>query len=189
MKKVYVFLANGFEEIEALTVVDMLRRAKIETVTVSVEKSKTVVGSHEIPVIADVKFSETDFSDGSMAVLPGGLAGTNGLKAHKGLAGLLLEYNAKKKMIAAICAAPSVLGGLGILRERHATCYPGFENQLTGAVALKDAVVRDGNIITSRGMGTAIDFSAAIIEVLADEETATELLGKIMYLGRRTIYY
>lgn len=181
MGKVVVFLADGFEEIEALTVVDMLRRMEKETLTVSVGKKKTVTGSHSIPVEADVLFSDCDFSDVDMAVLPGGMPGTLHLMEHKGLATLLKKLDKEKKYIAAICAAPSVLGANGLLLGRHATCFPGFEERLTGAEVLKDAVVVDGNIITSRGMGTAIAFSAALISLLFNEETAQNLLDDIQY--------
>lgn len=181
MKKVYVFFAEGFEEIEGLTVVDMLRRVQIETVMVSVGTSKMVKGAHGITVEADGVFSEYTYDDGCMAVLPGGMPGTNYLMEHNGLKQVLLTYHKEKKYLAAICAAPSVLGMNGLLEGRHATCYPGFEDKLLGAKALSDAVVMDGTIITSRGMGTAISFGAALVSVLAGEETAEELLQAIQY--------
>lgn len=181
MHKVYVFFAEGFEEIEALTVVDMLRRVKIETVMVSVSDKKTVTGAHGIPVVTDGVFFDYTYEDGTMAVLPGGMPGTNYLMAHEGLKEVLLSYHGEKKYLAAICAAPSVLGANGLLVGRHATCYPGFEEKLTGANAMPDAVVMDGNLITSRGMGTAISFGAALVSVLAGEETADELLKTIQY--------
>lgn len=181
MDKVYVFLADGFEEIEALTVVDMLRRVKVETVTVSVGGKKQVCGSHKILVEADVLFEEADFSDGVMAVLPGGMPGTLNLQAHEGVKRVILSYAGQSKYIAAICAAPSVLGEYGILKGRRATCYPGFEDKLTGAEVRKDAVVVDGNVVTSRGMGTAIEFGAALASLLTSEETAAQLLSSIQY--------
>ena len=181
MKKVYVFLADGFEEIEGLTVVDMLRRVNVETVMVSINATKTVTGAHGIVIQADGVFGEYTYEDGVMAVLPGGMPGTNHLMAHEGLKKLLLSYNENKKYLAAICAAPSVLGINGLLEGRHATCYPGFEEKLLGAKALPDAVVMDGNMITSRGMGTAISFGAALVSVLTDEETAENLLKAIQY--------
>lgn len=181
MSKVYVFFAEGFEEIEALTVVDMLRRVNVDTVMVSVGTDKIVNGAHNIPVVTDGVFSEFSYEDGAMAVLPGGMPGTNHLMAHEGLKKVLLSYQEQKKYLAAICAAPSVLGMNGLLEGRHATCYPGFEEKLVGAKALPDAVVMDGTIITSRGMGTAISFGAALVSVLAGEETAEELLKAIQY--------
>lgn len=181
MSSVFVFFAEGFEEIEALTVVDMLRRVKIDTKMVSVSEKKSVTGSHGITVNMDLTFAEVKAAEGCMAVLPGGMPGTKNLMTHAGLCRLLQDYNKEKKYLAAICAAPSVLGACGLLKERHATCFPGFEEQLTGAVAMKDAVVIDGNVITSRGMGTAIAFGAALVSVLKDEETAAQLLDSIQY--------
>lgn len=181
MEKVYVFFADGFEEIEGLTVVDMLRRVQVETVMVSIGETKTVTGAHGIVIQTDGVFADYTYEDGSMAVLPGGMPGTNHLMAHEGLKKVLLSYNDAKKYLAAICAAPSVLGMHGLLENRHATCYPGFEEKLLGAKALPDAVVMDGNLITSRGMGTAISFGAALVSVLVGEEAAEELLKAIQY--------
>lgn len=181
MSKVYVFFADGFEEIEALTVVDMLRRVKVETVMVSVNGKRSVKGAHGIVVETDGVFSDYSYKDGTMAVLPGGMPGTNHLMAHEGLKEVLLSYDREKKYLAAICAAPSVLGLNGLLQGRHATCFPGFEEKLLGAVAMPDAVVMDGNMITSRGMGTAIAFAAALVSVLLDEETSEQLLETIQY--------
>lgn len=181
MNKVYVFFAEGFEEIEALTVVDMLRRVSVDTVMVSIGDSATVTGAHGIPVVTDGLFSDFSYEDGTMAVLPGGMPGTNHLMAHEGLRKVLYSYQEEKKYIAAICAAPSVLGAAGLLEGRHATCYPGFEEKLLGAQAMPDAVVIDGNIITSKGMGTAISFGAALISRLVTEEAAEELLRAIQY--------
>lgn len=181
MSKVFLFLADGFEEIEALTVVDLLRRVKVDTVMVSVSGKKKVTGSHGISVEADELFESVDFSDGVMAVLPGGMPGTLHLQEQEGLKKLLLRYNEEKKYIAAICAAPSVLGSYHLLEGRHATCFPGFEEKLLGAKVMPDAVVIDGNIITSRGMGTSIAFGAALVSLLTTGETAAELLNTIQY--------
>lgn len=181
MKKVYVFFAEGFEEIEGLTVVDMLRRVEIETVMVSIGTSKAVTGAHGIVIQTDGLFKEYTYEDGEMVVLPGGMPGTNHLMAHDGLKQVLVDYNNAKKYLAAICAAPSVLGMNGFLEGRHATCYPGFEEKLLGAKALPDAVVIDGNMITSRGMGTAISFGAALVSVLIGEDAAESLLKAIQY--------
>lgn len=181
MNKVYVFFADGFEEIEGLTVVDMLRRVNVETVMVAMGDTKTVTGAHGIVIQADGVFSDYTYADGTMAVLPGGMPGTNHLMAHEGLKQVLLSYQKEKKYLAAICAAPSVFGRNGLLTGRHATCYPGFEEKLLGAEVLPDAVVMDGTIITSRGMGTAISFGAALVSVLLGEETAEELLKAIQY--------
>lgn len=182
MKKVYVFLSDGFEEIEGLTVVDILRRAKLSCETVSITGSFTITGSHGITLQADRLFDADALKDADALVLPGGLPGTNHLMAHEGLKRLLAEYNAAGKYLTAICAAPSVLGQHGLLTGRKATCYPGYGDKLTGADYLADAkVVRDGNIITSRGMGTAIDFALAITAALIDKDAAESLACTIQY--------
>lgn len=181
MKKVYLFLANGFEEVEGLTVVDLLRRAGIECLTVSITGKIPVTSSHNIAIHADRLFEDGPLSDADMLVLPGGMPGTSSLLAHEGLRSLLLSYAADKKYIAAICAAPSVLGANGLLNGKRATCYPGFEQKLTGAAFSKDNVVIDGNIITSRGLGTAIEFALALITTLTDTHMATEVATSIQY--------
>jgi 4-methyl-5(b-hydroxyethyl)-thiazole monophosphate biosynthesis len=181
MAKVYIFLADGFEEIEALTVVDILRRAGIEIAMVSITDSLQVTGAHHICVRADVLFAEADFEDADLLVLPGGMPGTAHLMEHEGLDNLLKEFHKKNKNIAAICAAPSVLGSKGLLAGKRATCYPGFESKLTDSTVVNQDVVEDGNVITSRGMGTAIDFSLSIIKKLLSEDIAKKLADNIMY--------
>ncbi|MDO4297416.1 MAG: DJ-1/PfpI family protein [Lachnospiraceae bacterium] len=181
MEKVYVFLADGFEEIEGLTVVDILRRVQVETVTVSIMGKHTVTGSHGIQVEADAVFEDVDFEDGTLYVLPGGMPGTKHLGAHEGLRKLLLDSFTAGKRIAAICAAPSVLGDLGILRGKKAACYPGFEARLTGAEVTSDQVAVDGTVTTSRGMGTAIPFALALVAQLKDQETSDELGRAIIW--------
>lgn len=181
MAKVYIFLADGFEEIEGLTVVDLLRRAGIEINMVSITGKLQVTGSHKITVLADSLFEETKFDDADMLVLPGGMPGTLHLKEHEGLDKLLRKFHSEKKYIAAICAAPGVLGSKGFLKGKNATCYPGCEEDLAGANVLVREVVEDGNMITSRGLGTAIDFSLAIIKKLTDEKTAKEIAYRIIY--------
>lgn len=180
MSRVNVFFATGYEEVEALTVVDILRRAGIETDMVSVTGEKSVTGSHGITIQMDKLFEEIDDS-AEMIVLPGGIPGTPNLKAHKGLADLINSYNGAGKYIAAICAAPTVYGEMGLLKGKKATCYPGLEDGLTGAVMSEASVVTDGNIITSRGLGTAIDFGLALTEILLDKGTALDLASKIVY--------
>lgn len=181
MSKVCIFLAEGFEEIEALTVVDILRRAGIEAVTVSVTGNKTVTGSHKIPVIADKLFEEVDFREADMLVLPGGMPGTLNLEAHKGLMENVDEFYAQNKWNAAICAAPSIFGHKGMLKGKKACCFPEFESHLEGAEVSKDEVCVAEKVITSRGMGTAIPFGLAICEQLIDKETAETLAKKIIY--------
>jgi 4-methyl-5(b-hydroxyethyl)-thiazole monophosphate biosynthesis len=179
--KVYIFLADGFEEIEALTVVDLLRRANIDIVTISMTGNMLVTGSHRITTVAEALFNNLDYSDADMLVLPGGMPGTKNLGEHPGLDALLKDFAAKGKKIAAICAAPRVLGTKGLLEGKKATCYPGHEEALHGAKLMREDVVIDSNIITSRGMGTAIDFSLAIIRKLKGAEEAKRISDQIQY--------
>ena len=181
MKQVSVFLANGFEEIEGLTVVDLLRRAGVEVTTVSVTGEKTIHGAHGIDVQADKLFEEMNYDGQDMLVLPGGMPGTLNLGAHEGLEKLLRQFHNSERYLAAICAAPSVFGKHGFLKGRRATSYPGFEEQLVGAECVTDAVVVDEFVITSRGMGTAIPFSLALIEILTSAEKANEIGKSIIY--------
>ena len=180
-KKVYVFLADGFEEIEGLTVVDILRRGGVPVCMVSVSGDKTITGSHGIVLHSDLLFEETDFADAAMLVLPGGMPGTLHLKEHEGLAALLKKEVSKGTILAAICAAPTVLGGLGLLEGQKATCYPGLEDQLTGADVSKEPVVVSGSFITSRGMGTAIPFALKLLEVMKDAQTAERMGTAIVW--------
>lgn len=181
MSRVCVFLAEGFEEIEGLTVVDILRRAGVEVQTVSIGADRTVTGSHRIPVQADVCMKDADFSGTELLVLPGGMPGTKHLGACKELTELLVRFAEEGKKTAAICAAPSVLGDLGLLKGKKAACYPGFEDRLTGAEVVFDKVVADGNVTTSRGMGTAIPFALKLTEQLVSKEKADEIKKGIIY--------
>ena len=180
MKKVYVFLADGFEEIEAITPIDVLRRADIEVTTVSISNNLYVKGAHNITIMADKLFSECTFSDAHLLVLPGGLPGTLNLNQHDALKNLLVEYFNQEKLIGAICAAPIVLGGQGLLKNKKATCYPGFEKQLNEANYTGLPLEVDNNIITANGVGSAMKFSLQLISMLKDEATATELSKKMM---------
>ncbi len=166
---VYVFLAEGFEEIEALCVVDFLRRVGISVNTVSVSGEKTVTGSHGIPVVTDCMISEVDEASATAFVLPGGLPGADNLQADATLKNMLLSADKAKKVIGAICAAPKVLGAFGLLQGKRATCYPGFEAELLGAQAEVSPVVCDGHIITSRGVATAPAFAFALAEALGKD--------------------
>lgn len=181
MKKVYVFLANGFEEIEGLTVVDLLRRVDIETVMVSIEKTREVVSAHQISIIADKLFEECDFSDGSMIVLPGGMPGTNNLLNYSPLIKLIMDYNKQNKYIGAICAAPIILGLNGVLEGKKVTSYPTQKDKLIGAHYTSNSVEVDGNIITSKGMGTSIDFALSIITILVNQEESNRIKYSIQY--------
>lgn len=181
MSKAFVFLADGTEEIEALTVVDLLRRGKVETGMVSVMPGRTITGAHGIRIEADILFEEEDFREGDLLVLPGGMPGTKHLENHEGLRRVLARFFREGKYLAAICAAPSVLGANGFLKGKRATCYPGFEDSLTGAVLCTERVVRDGAIITSRGLGTAIDFALELLTLLQGEEAAEQIARGIQY--------
>ncbi|MGN1378254.1 MAG: DJ-1 family glyoxalase III [Dorea sp.] len=181
MKKVSVMLADGFEEVEALTAVDLLRRAKIYVDTVSVTDDFTVHGAHGINVQTEDLFDEVDFSETDMIVLPGGMPGTTNLKEHEELKKVLLRFAEEGKYIGAICAAPTVLDEIGILQGKRATCYPGVESQIKDAILTRTPVMRDGNIITGQGVGTAIDFALKLVEVLAGEEKAKEIAEAIVY--------
>lgn len=175
MKKALIFLVAGFEETEALGTVDILRRGGMDIKTVSLLDTKTVEGSHSIPVIADLLFDEVDFSSADILILPGG-AGTAKLNEHEGLKKKLIEFNNAGKNVAAICAAPMVLGGLGILKGKKATCYPGFEKYLDGATFATDkAVVVEGNIVTGRGPGLTFDFALQLLEILAGKAKRDEV--------------
>ena len=181
MSKVYVFLADGTEEVEALTVIDLLRRASVDVVTVSVMGRKKIVSAHNIGIEADEVYGESSYMDADMIVLPGGMPGTTHLKEHEELRAVLCAYHEEGKYLAAICAAPSVFGCNGFLEGKKATCYPGFEEELKGAVVSAEGVVHDGNVITSRGLGTAIDFSLELITVLKDAGTAEKIAKAIQY--------
>ncbi|MCW3804822.1 DJ-1 family glyoxalase III [Plebeiibacterium marinum] len=179
-KRVYIFLADGFEEIEAITPIDVLRRAGIDVVTISITDSLTVTGAHQIMVMADKTFCGTDFSDADMLVLPGGLPGTTNLNNHKGLINLLLDASAKGKLIGAICAAPSILGQQNLLAQKNATCYPGFEDKLTDANYTGKDVEVANNLITGKGAGVSMKFALQLVELLKGKETAAELAKKMM---------
>ena len=178
-----IFFADGLEEIEGLTVVDLFRRARIPIDIVSISDSKTVTGSHGIVIEADILLKEPDFDKLDMLILPGGMPGTTNLAACGPLCHQLKRFANEGRPVAAICAAPSVLGSLGILSGRRATCYPGFEDKLTGAVTLTEPVVADGSVITSRGMGTAIEFAAELVALYKGRETAESLKKSIIYSG------
>lgn len=182
MSKVYVFLAEGFEEIEALMVVDLLRRAKCDVTTVAIMGDKKVKGRSNIEVIADKLYEEIEsFEDADLLVLPGGMPGTLYLGQHKGLSNLLVEQLEKNKRIAAICAAPTVFGKMGLLKDKSATCYPGMEDELFCGKAQTDKVVVDGLITTSRGLGTALEFSLELIAQLEGNECAKNVANSVVY--------
>lgn len=177
---VYLFLADGFEEVEGLTVVDILRRAGVELQTVSIMGRRNVVGAHKIEVLADLTY-EDGLEAAEMLILPGGMPGTLHLKEHAGLDSLIRSSAEDGIYLAAICAAPTVYGEKGLLTGKRAACYPGMESGLVGAEVCYDSVVTDGTFITSRGMGTAIDFALALTEILKGKEQADTIARQIVY--------
>ncbi len=171
---IYIFLAEGFEEVEALAPLDILRRAKIEVKTVGVT-GKPVYGSHKIPVICDLTLDEVTEADLDGVILPGGIPGTPNLEANPRVMELV-DFAAKNgKLVGAICAAPSILGHRGILNGKKATCFPGFEKELQGAIHLDEPAVQDGNIVTGWGAGGALEFGLKLLETLTDAATADRM--------------
>ena len=172
---VYLFLANGFEEIEALTPVDVLRRGKVALTTVGVT-GKTVVGSHGIPVTSDITIDQLgDLSDADAVILPGGMPGTLNLEADKRVLSAVEYCFSNQKLIAAICAAPSIFGHMGLLSGKRAAAFPGFEKDLYGAEVTDLPAVADGNFITGKGAGAAVEFGLKISEALCGAATAKKV--------------
>jgi protein deglycase len=180
MKKIFIHFADGFEEIEALAPVDILRRAGCDVTIVSVMGRKEVSSSRSVKIIADKLFEEMNYAEADMLVLPGGMPGSKNLDEHQGLKDKIVEANKSGKWIAAICAAPMVLGHLGLLKGRKATCYPGNEPDLSGATVTGASVEKDGNIITAKGAGVSVKFGLALAEVLVGKEKADEVKAKMM---------
>lgn len=180
MKKAIVFLAVGFEEMEAVGTVDVLRRGGIETKTVSITSEHKVTGAHGMEFTTDALFSETDFSDADALVLPGGMPGSKNLNECEPLKELLIQQYKQKKIVAAICAAPLVLGGLGLLKGRKATCYPGFEPTLIGAVVTDKPVEVSDHIITGKGPGLVYNFALALLSSLKGDAVAEEVAAGLL---------
>ena len=180
MKKVYVFFAEGFEEIEAITPVDVLRRAGINVITVSVTGKKQVMGSHNIEITTDALLDEIKSKPADMLILPGGMPGALNLNSNEELKKLIQEYSDEGKQISAICAAPMVLGEMGLLKDKTATCYPGFENHLKGASVTSGPVETSGNIVTGKGVGAAMKFALQLVARLIDKKTSDELAKKMV---------
>ena len=180
-KRAVVFIAEGFEEVEALTPVDLLRRAGAEVCMAAVGGSLEVTGRSGIRVVCDALIENAEAETADMLILPGGLPGVTNLGACDELCAMLKKFAREGREIAAICAAPTLLGQLGILEGKKAICYPGMEDQLLGADVTFDEVVRDGALTTSRGVGTALPFALALIGVLFDAETAEKIAAGIAY--------
>lgn len=177
----YVFLADGFEETEALTPVDMMRRAKLDVKTVGVTGCE-VTGSHNITVKADISLCEVRQSDIDGVILPGGMPGTLNLEKSQGVIDAARYAYESGKIVAAICAAPSILGHLGFLENRRATCFPGFETELKGAEYTAAHTETDGNVITAKGAGCAVEFGNAIISKAVSKEAADKVVGDMQCL-------
>ena len=179
---IYVMLATGFEEIEALGFVDILRRAQLDVQTVSVPGTETVIGAHNIKVVADIKISDVNIRDMQAIVFPGGLPGAYNLRDSQAVEKLTRYAYDNDKIIGAICASPCmVLYAYGLLDGVKATVYPGFESEMVTANMIDDAVVRDGNIITSMGPGTTHLFAKAFVETFADKQTADKVIDGMLY--------
>jgi 4-methyl-5(b-hydroxyethyl)-thiazole monophosphate biosynthesis len=172
MKEVYVFLITGFEEIEALATVDILRRGAVNVKMVSLTGEIIVVGSHQISVVADLLFEEVNFKNAELLVLPGGTINYN---QHEEVKKEILDFAHQGNNVAAICASPMVLGGLGLLQGKNAISYPGFEKYLKGATLVDQSVVVDGNITTGKGPGLTFDFALKLVEIVAGKEKSEEV--------------
>lgn len=175
MGTVYVFFADGFEEVEAFTSIDVMRRAGLNLEMVSVTPDEIVTGAHDVPVLCDMNIANCDFYDAELVLLPGGMPGAAILEQSPELRKLILKFAEQDKPIAAICAAPMILGKLGLLKGRKATCYPGFEQYLEGADVTDAPVERDGNIITGKGPGAAMEFALAVVDMMVGKEKVQEL--------------
>ena len=175
MKAVCIFLAEGFEEMEAMFPLDIMRRGGLNVKTVSVTGNKTVISSHQVPIVADLLFEELKEEDVEMIVLPGGLPGATNLDAHAGLDKLIMSFAAAGKPLAAICAAPMVYGKRGLLKGKKATCYPGFDKFLEGAEYTGNMVEVVDNFILGKGPGAAPAFGFTILEKFAGAEKALEV--------------
>lgn len=180
MKKAYLFLATGFEEMEAIGTIDILRRGGIDAQTVSITNDHKVSGAHDIEVTADCILKETDFSDADALILPGGMPGSKNLDGCDALRELLIKQYKADKIVAAICAAPLVLGKLGLLKGRKATCYPGFEQTLIGAKVTGKAVEKDGHVITGKGPGLVIPFGLKLVEAIKNSAVAEEVAAGLL---------
>lgn len=181
MKEVYAFMAEGLEEVECLATVDVLIRGGVNVTLVAIGDRRDVTGSHGFRIMANKKLEEVDLEEADVLFLPGGMPGTKNLRQCQRLCDGLIEANNKGRRIAAICAAPSILGDLFILKGKKATCYPGFEDQLVGAVYTSRGVVTDGNITTARGLGYALDLGIELLSILKGEETAQKVKASIQY--------
>ena len=183
MAKLVLFMADGFEEIEGLTVVDVLRRGGVEVTTVSIMEHRVVESSHGVKIYADAMYADVDFSAYDGLVLPGGMPGTTNLMGHDGVNEQIRAYAAAGKLVAAICAAPTVLGQAGLLKNIPATCFPGCEDKLNAAQYTQTQVEHHGNIITGQAMGAAIPFALEILKTVAGQQSAEKVASSIVFKG------
>ena len=177
---IYLHLAKGFEEIEAVTIADILRRGGVSIQTVSMEEGLDVTGGHYITVKADLLFRDADYDTSEMMIFPGGMQGTTNLLNHRELMETMMGFSATGKPVAAICAAPMIFGKTGLAAGKRATIFPGMEDELVGATVSNERVVIDGNLITSQGPGTAMEFALALVGLLKGEATKQKLKGGLL---------
>lgn len=190
MNTSFLFLAEGFEEVEALSVVDIMRRAGLPVTTVSISSTLQVKGAHNITVTADAIYSDTDFNNANWLILPGGMPGASNLAAHADLCKLLKAHNAKGGNVAAICASPAVvLAPLGILDGKRAICYPGFEKAMSLSKIGGSPVETDGNIVTANGPATATLFALAIVVHTLGEPAARDIAEGLLLYDRPQEFY
>ena len=183
MAKAYEFLANGFEDIEALAPVDILRRSGVEVKIVSIGDSIEVESAHGVTVKADMLFADADFADADLLLIPGGMPGAKNIDEHEGVRRAVMRQAEAGRLVGAICAGPMVLGHLGLLRDRRATCYPGFEDQLESAEYTAALCTVDGNIITGKGPGASFEYGYTLVTLLKGERVAEALKKGMMYEG------
>lgn len=181
MTEVYAFLAEGMEEVECLATVDVLARAGIKVTLVSIGEKKKVKGAHGFKIKADVRLEDADLAKADVLFLPGGMPGTKHLRACEPLCEALIQAEKEGKRLAAICAAPSVFGELGLLKGKKATCYPGWEASLEGAIVTGEGVVTDGTITTAKGLGYALDLGLELVSLLINENAAQQIQRAIQY--------
>lgn len=178
---VFLFLAEGFEEIEAIAPIDIFRRADIKVTTVSVTTQLSVTGAHGVTVMADKLFNEVDFSGNNLLFLPGGMPGTANLENHTGLKKLIEQHANKEGKIAAICAAPSILGKMDLLGGKEATCYPGFEKYLYNSKISENTIVKSENVFTAKAAGVAVQFALKLVQELKGKDIADNVSKSIFF--------
>ncbi len=182
MEKIIVFLADGFEEMEAIVPIDVWRRAGFNVITISISNDKVVTGSHNIPVFADSLFDESLCSDAKLIFLPGGMPGSSNLDKHPGVRKVIRDSYSQGKYLSAICAAPIVLGHNNLLKGKKATCFPGYEKELTEAIVTGNSVEIDGKIITGKGAGVALNFALEIVALFKGKSFSEELAAKLQVI-------